>query len=309
MRRHELFGFQSFLDAQQQIVHKAHIERQCFHDNINAVAQCFDDLVRSPPRIVVRREIPRAIGTFKNVVENFGVIVRHHCQQRGLRARRNAIVFVNDADAHRKPLAPTDANVLHTLRVHQIGWQWIAQQIADGHLRLSMLHRFAYLVQRIARENAHQHRARRFAASRSANQQTFSAHRKIQQRQQNKTRITLRGGQIQLRFGIAERERLRRRVVVFNVVMRRNHRVIHNPKICLPQFFVERDIRRRRGLKIRRGSLIQVRDIKLFLRRAARLWIRGRLGNVRERIVGHGSECNAVRNTCQSHCHANYLML
>ena len=112
--------------------------------------QRFDHLIGSAAGVVVGGQVPGGFRALEGLVEHLGVVVGHHGQQRGLRAGGNAIVFVDDLDAHAQPFAPGDADLVEALGADQVGGDRSAQQVGDGHLRLSFLDRALHFAQRIA---------------------------------------------------------------------------------------------------------------------------------------------------------------
>jgi hypothetical protein len=139
-----------------------------------------------------------------------------------------------------QPLAPGDADVLHLLRAHEVGRQRIAEQVGDGHLRVAVLHGAADLAHRIAGENAHEQGAGGLAAARAADEQTFPPRGEGQQRQQDVTRIALRGRQREPALAVAEDVKSPGTLIVLDIVVRADDRAVDDPEVRLAQFLVER---------------------------------------------------------------------
>ena len=125
------------------------------------------------------------------------------------------------------------------LGADEVGRQRVAEQVGDGHLRLAVLDRPPDLAQRVAGEDAHQDGAGGLAAAGAADEQALAPRREGQQRQQHEARVALARGQGEAALGVAEHERLRRAVVVLDVVVRADDRVVDDPEVGLAQLLVE----------------------------------------------------------------------
>lgn len=60
----------------------------------------------------------------------------------------------------------------------EIGGQWVAQQVRDGHLRMAMLHRPLHFFDRINRQHAHRDGTGCLAPARAAYEKAFAPRRK-----------------------------------------------------------------------------------------------------------------------------------
>ena len=96
-----------------------------------------------------------------------------------------------------------------------------------------MLHRALHFPHRIARQHAHQNRARGFAAPGATDKKAFALGSKAQQRQQHIAGIALGARQSEPRLFIADDKLRRRLALVFDIVMRRKNRGVDDPKIGL----------------------------------------------------------------------------
>jgi hypothetical protein len=249
-----------------------------------------DDLVGAAARVVVRREVPGRRRALVDLVVHLGVIVGHHREQRRLRARGDAVVFVDDLHAHAEPLAPGDLDRLHALGVHEARRQRVAEQVRDRHLRLAVLDALLHLAVRIAGEQADDRRDDRLAAARPTDEQAAPAHGEVEQGQEHVARVALGRGQAHAHALVAEREARRRRVIVFDVVEGADDRAVDDPEVGLAQLLVERralvalarSVPERPGVELghveARGRLLGAR-------------IRGRAAQVREAVeLGHGPQ-------------------
>ena len=109
-------GRDALLDAGEQLAQEARVEVERLDHDVDAVLERLDDLVGAAAHVVVGGEEPGALRALHDLVEDLGVAVGQQREQRRLRARRDAVVLVDDLDPHRQPLAPGDADVLHAAR-------------------------------------------------------------------------------------------------------------------------------------------------------------------------------------------------
>src|SRR5438093_5542201 len=137
---------------------------------------------------------------------------------------------------------------------------------------MSMLHCAAYFAHWITGQDAHQNCACRFASARTADEQAFAPGRECQQREQDEAGVTLSGGERQRSFAVSNRICLRRSIVVLDIVVRADDRIVHDPEVSLPKFFIEGLISfLDRGARLN-WSLIQVCNVELTsLRRGFRI--------------------------------------
>ena len=161
------------------------------HDDVDAVAQRVDHLERPAAGVVVRGEVPGRRARLVDLVEDLDVAVREHRQQRRLRARRDAVVLVDDLHAAPEPGPPGDVDVARGSSrrpgrsgsgVPNMSWTVSCGWPCCIARRTS--------VHRVAREHAHEHGARRLAAARSADEQAAAAHGEREQRQQDEATST-----------------------------------------------------------------------------------------------------------------------
>ena len=174
------------------------------------------------------------------MVEDLGVIVAHHGQQRALGTGRNTVVFVDDLDPHAKPGSPRDADVVDALRAITDRRERIAKQIGDRHLRMTVLHgRDAHREPDTPQERPSELRLPSCRA-RTTDEQTFAACRKRQQRQQHETRIALSRRERAAALRIFQDKRLGRLVVVLDVIMGADNCGVDYPEVCLAKLLVQR---------------------------------------------------------------------
>lgn len=262
---HHVLGRHAFFDARQQLVQEARVEVEGLDHHVDAVAQRLDDLVGAAARVVVGGQVPSRRRALVDLVVDLRVVVRHDGQQGRLRAGGNAVVLVDDLDAHAQPLAPGDLDVLHALGVDHGAGQRVAQQVGDGHLRLPVLDALLDLAQVVAGDDAQQRRDDGLAAPRAADQEAAAPHRQVQERHEHVARVALRGGQRDLHLRVAEAKHLGGLGVVLDVVEGADDRVVDDPEVGLPQLLVERHAARgvgRRNDGVTQRPRVELGDVE-----------------------------------------------
>ena len=164
---------------------KTRIEGQRRYGDVDTVPQRLDHLVGAASSIVIGGEIPGGITGLVELVVNLDVAIGQDRQKRGLRTGGDAVVLVDDLDAHSQPGAPRHIDVRKRLGPHEITRQWCSEHIRHRQLRVAVLHTATHLLNRVTGEHSHENGGGGLAAPGSSDEQAAAAHCEGEQRHQH----------------------------------------------------------------------------------------------------------------------------